>query len=248
MEKFKLAYPTLVAASPVPAELLKDLKALGFSIVTEVPATQSYLKWESETLSLHTASGLSVVIDFADNKYRRDFKPSKELLCRACGWHLGYRSVWDLTAGFAVDAMMLAQAGFQVRASEHNPLLGIQLRQALRESLGRENSPPFLSKLQFEIMDAATMLENVSNPPEVIYYDPMYPAKRKTALPSKEMQILREINGTSGESLELLEKALRVGVKRVVVKRPLKAPPLMAKPQAEISGKLVRYDIYWAGL
>jgi 16S rRNA (guanine1516-N2)-methyltransferase len=72
----------------------------------------------------------------------------------------------------------------------------------------------------------------------------MYPGHRKTALPSKQLQVLREINGSDGESPELLAQLSRQGPRRVVIKRPHRAPPLLERPTAEMSGKLVRYDIY----
>jgi 16S rRNA (guanine1516-N2)-methyltransferase len=235
----------LVEKTPASLELSDDLKALSISILKKEPEAGNYLIYEDGELKLHTDSGLSMTVDFTENKYQRSFKPSTELLCRACGWHLGMRSVWDLTAGLAVDSMMLAQAGITVSACERNRYLVLLLRQGLRKLQAMDDGNySYAKNLSFHCIDAEEILKTAKQVPEVIYYDPMYPAKRKTALPSKEMQILRELHGTDGESRELLEAAIKMGAKRVVVKRPLRAPPLIDRPASQISGKLVRFDLY----
>ncbi len=245
MENYNLASYYLVEKTPLSSELSDDLKALSIVVLKQPPASGHYLIYEYGELKLHSNSGLSMTVEFTENKYQRTFRPSTELLCRACGWHLGLRTVWDLTAGLGVDSMMLAQAGFIVRAIERNPYLVLLLKQGLRSLLGNNyGNSSYAKNLSFECIDAEEALQTFKNVPEIIYYDPMYPAKRKTALPSKEMQILRELHGTDGESRELLDAAIKIGAKRVVVKRPLRAPPLKDRPAGQIIGKLVRFDLY----
>jgi len=213
-------------------------------------------------LILKLPSGLSLQINFSDKRYHRQFSPGKDLLCRACGWHLGFRRIWDITAGLAVDTSLLAQAGFHVVALERNKYLALMLRHArqrhlphqkglISESEGQgkfaESSIHFLERITFLWAESKDFLSKENKDrldPEVIYYDPMYPAKNKTALPGKEMQILRELNGVNEEDVEILKKAMALDVKRVVVKRPLKAKPILEKPKFQLSSKLVRYDIY----
>lgn len=80
---------------------------------------------------------------------------------------------------------------------------------------------------------------------EVIYLDPMYPDDGKRALPSKEMQILRDLTGGDADADALLTVALQSGVSRIVVKRPSKAPWLAAsKPSLSMEGTQARFDIY----
>lgn len=245
MENDKLVNFLVFEKSPIPVSLSSAFADLGMIITNEAPIEGPYLIYENADLSLRAKSGLSIQIDFLSPNYQRKFKPSTELLCRACGWHLGFRSVWDLTAGLGVDALMLAQADFKVLGIERNKFLVILLKHALQKfELIGDHEKQLAKQIKFIHEDSESFLISNRDIPEVIYYDPMYPAKRKTALPSKEMQVLRELNGTSGESLELLDKALSLGAKRVVVKRPHRAPPIIAKPMAEVIGKLVRYDIY----
>ena len=80
---------------------------------------------------------------------------------------------------------------------------------------------------------------------DVIYFDPMFPEKTKSALPRQEMVFFKALVGTDEDGSEVLKATLKLKkIKRVVVKRPLKAPVLGLKPTGEIKGKLIRFDIY----
>lgn len=235
----------LYCSEPISDDLLCDLDIIPVEISSVVPSNQPYLHWNGKDLFLISSAGLRISVNLEDSKYLRTFQPSQELLCRACGWHLGMRDVFDLTAGLGVDSIMLAQAGYRVTAIERNPLLALLLRWAHRGIQQNEAKVfDYKNRLRFEFGEAQEFLSETSQLPSVIYYDPMYPAKKKAALPSKEMQVLREINGTNEESLELVEAALQLGVKRLVVKRPHRAPPIRPNPTAEFSSKLVRFDVY----
>jgi 16S rRNA (guanine1516-N2)-methyltransferase len=249
LENHPLSKFVLIARSPLNLDVEKLVKYFSIEVQNEPLSSAPYFIFENNELKVKTGVGIEVVVDFRSRQYRRNFKPKTDLLCRACGWHLGLRKVWDLTAGLGVDAVMLAQAGFTVHGIERNKYLAVMLTFAL-EQLKLNPSPEdsFRDRLSFLQGEALALLNSqLDSPkdiPEVIYYDPMYPLKKKSALPSKEMQALRELNGTSGEDPELLLRALELGTKRIVVKRPLRAPPVIAKPTAEMIGKLVRYDIY----
>jgi 16S rRNA (guanine1516-N2)-methyltransferase len=83
---------------------------------------------------------------------------------------------------------------------------------------------------------------------DVIYLDPMFPPRRKSAAVRKEMALFhtllaRAIDPADADALLLW--ALQQDTARVVVKRPSKAPCLAAQqPSHTISGKAVRYDVY----
>jgi 16S rRNA (guanine1516-N2)-methyltransferase len=81
--------------------------------------------------------------------------------------------------------------------------------------------------------------------PDVIYIDPMYPERKKSALVKKDMQILQRLHGKDVNASELLENALLFAKKRVVVKRPINAETLSSRiPNTCIKSKKTRYDIY----
>src|SRR3990167_8916605 len=83
------------------------------------------------------------------------------------------------------------------------------------------------------------------NYPDVIYIDPMFPEKTKSALVKKEMRVLRSVVGDDLDSEKLLSAALSIAKKRVVVKRSKLAPTLSdKKPDVVYTGKSSRFDVY----
>ena len=96
--------------------------------------------------------------------------------------------------------------------------------------------------------DARQMAAQDVQSVDVIYLDPMFPRRAKSAAVKKEMallQVLLECSTAAQDADSLLLWALRQDVARIVVKRPAKAPHLAAlQPSHCISGKSVRYDVY----
>ena len=81
--------------------------------------------------------------------------------------------------------------------------------------------------------------------PEVVYLDPMYPHRSKSALVKKEMRALRALVGDDEDASLLLQAARQCALKRVVVKRPKGAPLIDdTKPSGNVQSKNTRYDIY----
>ena len=94
---------------------------------------------------------------------------------------------------------------------------------------------------------AWALLPDIAPRPDVVYIDPMYPPRRKqSALPKKEPRLLRALVGDDPDAADLARVALQVAARRVVVKRPGHAEPLLPDPDLAYKGKLVRYDVYHA--
>ena len=81
---------------------------------------------------------------------------------------------------------------------------------------------------------------------DVIYLDPMFPTKTKRAAVGREAQVLQAFaTPDSPQDDQLLTWALDTALRRVVVKRPIKAPPLAGPhPTSAVKGRAVRFDIY----
>lgn len=80
---------------------------------------------------------------------------------------------------------------------------------------------------------------------DVVYLDPMYPHKQKSALVKKEMRVFQHLVGADLDADELLLPALQLAKKRVVVKRPDYAEFLCGKqPHFNRETKNHRFDIY----
>ena len=73
----------------------------------------------------------------------------------------------------------------------------------------------------------------------------MYPERTKSALVKKELRILRDLVGADLDSDALLPAALSYATQRVVVKRPVSAPPLNHRTPSQVyRGKSGRFDVY----
>ena len=81
--------------------------------------------------------------------------------------------------------------------------------------------------------------------PQVIYLDPMFPHRDKSALVKKEMRLFRPLVGDDDDAHSLLLAALDLASHRVVVKRPRKAPAIGdVAPGYVLEGNSSRFDIY----
>ena len=99
--------------------------------------------------------------------------------------------------------------------------------------------------LSFSFGESEQELLHTPFEPEVIYLDPMFPHKEKSALVKKDMQILQDIAEQDTDADALLHLALTIATNRVVVKRPSTAAFLAdIKPQPSIKTKKHRFDIY----
>ena len=82
----------------------------------------------------------------------------------------------------------------------------------------------------------------------VAYYDPMFPQKKKSALPRQEMVLLQKLTDEDPDANDTVMKLTNSNstekfFKRFVVKRPLNAETRV-KPSSQLKGKMIRYDIY----
>ena len=83
-------------------------------------------------------------------------------------------------------------------------------------------------------------------PPDAVYLDPMFPHKKKSALVKKEMRLFQQLLGSDDDADHLLQSALDLATKRVVVKRPQYAPYLADHaPSMQINSKKYRFDVYF---
>lgn len=162
----------------------------------------------------------------------------KQGLVRACKPALGL-TILDATAGWGRDAAVLASFGATVIMLERNPVMAALLDDALHQ---REDLDLNLSLIHTNAMDYLRDLSS-DNYPDIIYIDPMHPERQKAALVKKDLQILQQLIGPDDDALALIHMACTKALKKVVVKWPQQLASLQ-KPDACISGKTVRFDIY----
>jgi 16S rRNA (guanine1516-N2)-methyltransferase len=173
----------------------------------------------------------------------------EEALLKAVkGRKKGVHKVLDATAGFGADAFLLASRGMEVTMVERDPNLCLLLEDALERGRTISQLKETLGRLCLVPSDHLGFLRNLApNRFDVVSLDPMFPERKGAALPSKEMQALRQLVGGSSqpeEETELLELALRAA-SRVVIKRPRKAPPFGGRvARSQMIGRSCRFDIY----
>ncbi len=187
-----------------------------------------------------------VAVDFGSGAMRHRRRAGhNEMLGRAVG--VGKRGglrVVDATAGLGRDSFVLADLGCEVTLCERNPLFACLLDFAL--SAAREGDDPWLNEVCRRMRLHRGPAQELELDADVIYLDPMFPERAKSAAVKKEMALfqllLREEPEDGGA---LLSWALSRPVARVVVKRPPRAPDLGGcAPSHRISGKAIRYDVY----
>jgi 16S rRNA (guanine1516-N2)-methyltransferase len=172
----------------------------------------------------------------------------KQLLARAVGLPKNPGlSLLDGTAGLGRDGYLLAFLGARVTMAERNPTVAALLRDAHRRALLDPAAAAAAARIEIVEADGRSLCTPALPPRfDVVYLDPMYPDRGKTALAGRELQILRELTGGDPDAGELLAAA-NAG-KRVVVKRPVKAPPLAGRaPSLALTGTQARFDIYLMG-
>ena len=177
---------------------------------------------------------------------RRIAAGRRQPLARAVGLRAGEPlTVFDATAGLGRDAFTLAALGAEVWLAERQLLFLRLLEDGLRRALTDATARETAARVHLVSGDSLALLAKGSW--DVVYLDPMYPDPRREALSKKELQFLREITAGDPDADGLLPIALRTAHKRVVVKRPAKAPPLAGcEPDYRLQQTQARFDVYLA--
>ncbi|MDX7987340.1 16S rRNA (guanine(1516)-N(2))-methyltransferase RsmJ [Xenorhabdus sp. 12] len=191
-----------------------------------------------------------IYVDFVAGTmaHRRRFGGGRgEAVAKAVGIKKDYLpTVVDATAGLGRDAFVLASIGCQVRMLERHPVVAALLDDGLQRGYQDEEIGSWLKERMTLIhASSITALTDINPPPDVVYLDPMYPHKQKSALVKKEMRVFQSLVGADEDADSLLEPARALAKRRVVVKRPDYAEPLAGvKASASITTKNHRFDIY----
>ena len=191
-----------------------------------------------------------VRVDFVGGAvaHRRRFGGgSGQMIAKAVGVQSGVRPrVLDATAGLGRDAFVLASLGCELTLIERQPIIAALLEDGLARAASDAEVGPIVARMRLLSGDAIRLMQAwAGEAPQVIYHDPMFPHRDKSALVKKEMRLFRPLVGDDLDAPALLEAALALASHRVVVKRSRKAPAIAgAKPGYSLDGKSSRYDIY----
>lgn len=171
----------------------------------------------------------------------------------------------DATAGLGQDSFLLAAAGFSVYMFEQDPIIAALLEDALDRAQSNPALANIVERMHLFTGDSISALERLgtslsrdeqipqtsdSQPylavkPDVIYLDPMFPERTKSAAVKKKFQLLHYLEHPCENEEELLSAAMNIRPRKIVVKRMAKGPFLAGKkPSYSIKGKSIRYDCY----
>jgi len=250
--------PDLSEAAQALAERLGQ--PLKFDVdLTDLQAPEFVIVFDHHGVSLQQTGRKApgpIRAEFAEGAvdHRRKFGGGKsQMIAKAVGVKAGvYPNVLDATAGLGKDAFVLATLGCTVQLLERSPVVHALLHDGLDRA--RSQSPfddpelaGIIARMELLAVDSQNYLEQITdeNRPDVIYLDPMFPDRQKSADVKKEMAAFHHVVGKDEDADSLLEKALGKANYRVVVKRPRKAPFIANKtPSYQLEGKSSRYDIY----
>ena len=178
---------------------------------------------------------------------RRLRQPLKQqLLGKALGLkaHRNQR-ILDATTGLGTDAFLMAASGCEVTAFERSPLVFALLEDALlRAQRAGGSFAAIANRLTLQQGDFLNV-DAQQHQYDTVYLDPMFPAGRRKASAKKAMALLQQLLPPEDSQEQLLIQGLACAVKRVVVKRGRRSPPLAARePSMQIKGSTNRFDVY----
>ena len=231
---------------------------LGFPLVPKNVCAAEFsryvLYYADSVLSIReTAKGSpkALFVDFCDPTlhYRQKKSQQPEAILKALGPRKkGQLTVLDTTAGWGLDSFIMASSGCNVQMLERSVVLYALLADGMRrasESMDRAVVET-VARMSLRQVEARDFLLETTMRPDVVYLDPMFPERKKSALVKKNMRLLQELLGHDEEECDLLEPALQCAKSRVIVKRPRLAPTLLGpkQPDYQLEGKSNRFDVY----
>ncbi|MEM1111010.1 MAG: class I SAM-dependent methyltransferase [Pseudomonadota bacterium] len=253
-----VAVGALDAADQPAAQLIADQTGLALlpvpTDVTRLSTPQLVLLLAEGELVLQQSGRKApgpVSADFGNAAMRHRRRGGQnELLGRAVG--VGKKpvlAVADVTAGLGRDAFVLADLGCRVTLVEREAVAWALLDNALKRAAASSDTWLVDTAARMQLLRGdACKLGNQLADVDVIYLDPMFPSREKSASVKKEMAIFQTLlqrSETLHDAAALLDWALSQSVARVVVKRPLRAPALAgSEPSHRLCGRAVRFDVY----
>ncbi len=212
--------------------------------IIEQPGEQLFLVQEDDCLVL-TDGRLQLKGDFTSLMPRlKTSNLQREFLVKASRIKgVEHPVLIDATAGMGEDSMILAAAGFEVYLFEYDHVIAALLKDALRRAADIPELSEAVSRMHFTEGNSIELMAGLDIEPDVVLLDPMFPARQKSALVKRKFQLLQQLEKPCTDERDLLDAALNMKPRRVVIKRPLKGPYLAdVKPGYSINGKAIRYD------
>lgn len=213
--------------------------------ISEKPGPKLTIFFHAKGVSL-TGYGLSYQGDFENMLHRvTNGRLQHEMLVRAAKSDKPGRKAIDATAGMGEDAFLLAAQGYEVTLFEQNPVIAVLLKDALRRAKKHPVLKDIASRMNLVQDNSVEGMSKLLDPVDVIYLDPMFPARQKSSLINKKLQLIQKLEPPCSEETDLFDAAISASPSKIIVKRPLKSEFLAGrKPSYTLNGKAIRYDCY----
>lgn len=168
-----------------------------------------------------------------------------EMLVHVAKTKVEHPKAIDATAGMGEDSLLLAAAGYEVTLFEQNPVVAALLRDALERAKSHPVLGEIVARMHLMEEDSIAYMQQCREEYDLIYLDPMFPARQKSGLINKKLQLIQKLEQPCVEEELLLETAIGLNPGKIVVKRPLKGANLAnRKPSYTNKGKAIRYDCF----
>ena len=164
-------------------------------------------------------------------------------LKKAIGRHNRPLRIFDTTGGLLTDALIFLSLGHFVECTEKSSIIYNLTNYALEKSMTVKKK--LKKKFIHHNVDFKEINQHDSY--DIVYYDPMFEATKKTVSSSGNIDYLKKIlefeNHRYDTKLDFQYLCDNFKCKKII-KRPVKATPLSNKINYQIFGKSIRYDVY----
>ncbi len=150
----------------------------------------------------------------------------------------------DATAGMGEDAFLLAACGYEVTMYERNPVIVALLQDALKRASANSFLKDIIGRMHLIEGNSIELIPTLGKV-DLVYLDPMFPARKKSGLINKKLQLIQKLEQPCVDESALFAAAQAVLPQKIIIKRPLKGDCLAnVTPHYTIKGKAIRYDCF----
>lgn len=220
-------------------QVIDNLSTLGFSFHLN----------DKNQLELYSAElNQSITVDFtaSDIKNKIDPQKAKPAIIKAIEGRTNQTlKVLDGTAGLGSESFVIAARGHTVTSIEKSEVIYTLLLDGLNRAKSTEAIQKYGNNISLNFFDTVHFLVHTTEMFDVIYLDPMFPERKKSAKVKKGMQTLQLLLGHSNlDEKKLFDLAINHS-KKLVIKRAINNPYFAdKKPTNSLKGKSNRFDIY----
>lgn len=236
--------PVVCAGAEAYVETARELaERLGVPL-TETPGEALTLMVDADGISLN-GYGMRYQSDFTQMLRRiTNGHLQHEMLAHVSKTKTPHPKAVDATAGLGEDSLLLAACGYEVTMFEQNPVIAALLRDALYRAQVHPVLGEFAARMRLVEGNSLSYLPQIEDA-ELIYLDPMFPARQKSGLIGKKLQLIQKLEQPCVDEAALLDAAMQAHPQKIIIKRPLKGAYLaQKKPHYSVKGKAIRYDCF----